>query len=231
MAETTSGCDEHCDELDFSPRLRFDEVLNGEWEEIARRRVEQPDCRPRKIRGLSLSGGGTRSATLNLGFLQALNDGGKLGSCDYFSTVSGGGYTGGWWSAWLARASRKKGDIFPPAEAIETDRDDQRAALEMKAARDDYEMPQVKDSAITAGRDPIHHLRLFSNFLTPNKGLLSTDTWRAGAVIGRNLILTWLVPTPIMLAVIMLGQSYFALLQPTERGFLWRPDLDRYVTS
>lgn len=230
-SDKTSGCDEHCDELDFSPRLRFDEVLKGEYEEIAKRRRQPLDGRPRKIRALSLSGGGLRSATFNLGFLQALNDGERLDSFDYFSTVSGGGYVGGWWSAWLARAERKPGDVFPPPEAIETDRDDQRARIETAAARDDYEVPQVKDSAITAGRDPIHHLRLFSNFLTPNKGLLSTDTWRAVAVIGRNLILTWLILVPIMLAVIMLGQSYFALTPRTAHGFLWRPDLSRYVTS
>lgn len=232
MAETTSGCDEHCDELDFSPRLRFDEVLKGEYEEIANRRgAEKSGGRPRNIRGLSLSGGGIRSATFNLGLLQALSAAGKLGTFDYFSTVSGGGYVGGWWSAWLARKERKPGDLFPPNEHIETDRDDERAAIENAAARPDYEMPQVKDSAITAGRDPIHHLRLFSNFLTPNKGLLSTDTWRAIAVIGRNLLLTWLILLPIMLAVIMLGQSYFALLRPTAHGFLWRADLSRYVSS
>ena len=232
MAETTSGCDEHCDELDFSPRLRFDEVLSAEYEEIAKRRgLEKSDGRPRNMRGLSLSGGGIRSATFNLGFLQALSEAGKLGTFDYFSTVSGGGYVGGWWSAWLARKERKKGDLFPPHEHIETDRDNERAAIENAAIREDYEAPQIKDSAITAGRDPIHHLRLFSNFLTPNKGLLSTDTWRAVAVIGRNLTLTWLILLPIMLAVIMLGQSYFALLPPTEHGFLWRPDLSRYVTS
>lgn len=44
--------------------------------------------------GIALSGGGIRSATINLGFLKALNQFGLLKRADYLSTVSGGGYTG-----------------------------------------------------------------------------------------------------------------------------------------
>ena len=53
---------------------------------------------------LCLSGGGIRSATFALGVLQGLAHLGVLGSFDYLSTVSGGGYTGGWFTAWLKRA-------------------------------------------------------------------------------------------------------------------------------
>lgn len=48
--------------------------------------------------GLALSGGGIRSATFNLGLLQALEGAGVLEHVDYLSTVSGGGYVGGFWS-------------------------------------------------------------------------------------------------------------------------------------
>lgn len=44
--------------------------------------------------GIALSGGGIRSATINLGFLKALNIFKILEKADYISTVSGGGYTG-----------------------------------------------------------------------------------------------------------------------------------------
>ena len=44
--------------------------------------------------GLALSGGGIRSATFVLGFLQALAQKGRLREIDYMSTVSGGGYIG-----------------------------------------------------------------------------------------------------------------------------------------
>jgi len=45
--------------------------------------------------GVALSGGGIRSATFSLGFFQALADANLLGKIDYVSTVSGGGYFGG----------------------------------------------------------------------------------------------------------------------------------------
>ena len=44
--------------------------------------------------GLALSGGGIRSASFNLGLLQALYNRGLLRHVDYLSTVSGGGYVG-----------------------------------------------------------------------------------------------------------------------------------------
>lgn len=44
--------------------------------------------------GLSISGGGIRSASFALGVLQALNRFGVLNKIDYLSTVSGGGYIG-----------------------------------------------------------------------------------------------------------------------------------------
>ena len=43
--------------------------------------------------GIALSGGGIRSATINLGFLKTLNKYGILQKADYLSSVSGGGYT------------------------------------------------------------------------------------------------------------------------------------------
>lgn len=44
--------------------------------------------------GIALSGGGIRSATINLGILKTLHKFGILKQADYLSTVSGGGYTG-----------------------------------------------------------------------------------------------------------------------------------------
>ncbi len=53
------------------------------------------DKPPFDMFGLALSGGGIRSATFNLGFVKALNEKGIFKYADYLSTVSGGGYTGG----------------------------------------------------------------------------------------------------------------------------------------
>lgn len=54
--------------------------------------------------GLALSGGGIRSATFNLGVVQALHKHGLLRHVDYLSTVSGGGYLGSAVSALAAAA-------------------------------------------------------------------------------------------------------------------------------
>ena len=53
--------------------------------------------------GLCLSGGGIRSATFGLGVLQALAERNCLSHVHFLSTVSGGGYIGGWLSAWIRR--------------------------------------------------------------------------------------------------------------------------------
>jgi len=54
------------------------------------------EFRKRRLLGLAFSGGGIRSATFNLGVLQALDQLGLLRFVDYLSTVSGGGYVGSW---------------------------------------------------------------------------------------------------------------------------------------
>jgi hypothetical protein len=220
MAAKNRNTGSSCDELDFTARIRFPDVLASEYDEVDARRSaahgevpERVNGRPPRIIGLALSGGGVRSATFNLGLLQALAETEKLKVFDYLSTVSGGGCVGGWWSAWLSRKAREKepGKIFPEPEDIESERDDRRALMESEETRPNVDRPQIRDSAINAAEDPIHHLRLFSNVMTPRKGLLSADTWRAVAVIGRNIILTWIILVPILLAAILIGQAWFTL--------------------
>jgi hypothetical protein len=55
--------------------------------------------------GLALSGGGIRSATVNLGILKTLHKFGIIKQADYLSTVSGGGYTG----AYIQATTKEKG--------------------------------------------------------------------------------------------------------------------------
>jgi hypothetical protein len=239
MTDKRHECDDLCDELDFTPPEPFYRVLDAEFEEIrARRNVDSSGTypqdeqgRPRSLAAIALSGGGIRSATFCLGVLQALDRFDLLRRFDYLSTVSGGGYVGGWWSAWLSRSSRKAGEVFAPPERIEPERHAVRHLDMVNAyvADDARDHEEPSDSAINAGHDPIHHLRLFSNFLTPRKGLLSGDTWRAATTIGRNLILTWLVLLPIMLAAIMMGQAYFAIL--TGNDFECQIDLHEDIDT
>ena len=80
------------------------DVLPEERKHIADARAAAsiPPITPgQPLAGLALSGGGIRSATFNLGILQALAEAKKLRRFDYLSTVSGGGYIGGWLTAWI----------------------------------------------------------------------------------------------------------------------------------
>jgi hypothetical protein len=187
----------------------FRDVLAAEWEDIRERRKEHripsnPKGPPGDLRGLALSGGGIRSATFCLGVLQRLNRAGVLKRFDYLSTVSGGGFIGGWWSAWLSRG--KKGEIFPPEEGLETKRGTWDSQEPEPGGPDGEEQPEGSRSA---GTDPVHHLRLFANYLTPRKGALSGDTWRAITVVSRNLFLTVLMLVPLLGAAILASQFYF----------------------
>ena len=281
----------------------FPEVFVRELEEIERRRQQQyvrEDVAPKQtLVGLALSGSGIRSATFCLGLLQGLHGLKLLRIFDYLSTVSGGGFAGGWWSAWLTRDlfdARHIADPLRLAPTLVNDRLISRAVLSEVNLRDmlvrelntlaerrnlwerapfaglseaeelqaqagrlsrselrhrnvrllrlrypkelpepfppllfpdreaiepkrspDYLNDAMPEGALAAGADPIHHLRLFSNYLTPRKGLLSADTWRAVATVSRNLVLTWFVLIPVLLGVVLLGQLYF-VAQPFDIG-------------
>jgi Patatin-like phospholipase len=81
----------------------FEDVQAAELAELAklrgRRGVNLPVDEARV--GLAFSGGGIRSATINLGILQGLAKYGLLKRIDYLSSVSGGGFIGGWLARWI----------------------------------------------------------------------------------------------------------------------------------
>ena len=290
--------------------LTFEYIHEQELLEIKKRRekhfydpTELDDAQPDLI-GLALSGGGIRSATFCLGFLQELQRLRLLRIFDYLSTVSGGGYLGGWWSAWLSRQQdglaqsqlfetedvrdpvnllrrinepydavardlqahlrittrggrllkvldqadlrqlaprlrqplaeelnsyiynaktrelkrQRKADlidtfpcelrgIFPPPEGIEPERTKY------------FDVTQLEFDGSGWSSDPIHHVRLFADYLTPSKGILSGDTWRAISAITRNLILTWLILLSLLVGVMLLGQAYLLLNPASQMAF------------
>jgi hypothetical protein len=152
--------------------------------------------RDRKRSALCLSGGGIRSATFNLGILQGLARHDLLGEFDYLSTVSGGGYIGSWLSAWVHRHQRGI-----------------KGVTEELSCRPESPLePEPKE---------IRHLRTYSNYLSPQTGLLSADTWTLAAIYIRNLFLNWLVFIPLLLAVLMIPRIGVAAVLHSKPEWTW----------
>jgi hypothetical protein len=144
---------------------------------------------------LCISGGGIRSATFALGALQGLADLEILEHFDYLSTVSGGGYIGGWLTAWKQRAKGLK-NIIP--------------ALESTA-------PPVAPGKL----DPIQHLREYNNYLSPKLGFFSADTWTLAATVARNMLLNWLVFIPLLMFVLMVPRIVLSLARLGDTVHTW----------
>src|SRR5260370_21415405 len=94
--------------------VEFSQAAVAELEDILHRRGVDPPtldraewvqhCHDQKLFGVSISGGGIRSATFALGVLQGLEEKKLLSKADYLSTVSWGEYIGSWLQCGLKRA-------------------------------------------------------------------------------------------------------------------------------
>jgi Patatin-like phospholipase len=153
------------------------------------------DAHAANLVGLAFSGGGIRSATFNLGVLQALAELKLLHRVDYLSTVSGGGYIGGWLAAWTKRL----GSFGKVQKQLATNRVHQK---------DDKEPP------------PIRFLRMFSNYLTPKLGILSGDTLAMAAIYLRNMLLNQVVVLAVMTLLLLLPRAIVDMISLTN-GTQW----------
>lgn len=140
---------------------------------------------------LSLSGGGIRSGTFALGLIQGLARHGLLEKFDYLSTVSGGGYIGSWLTGWIHRhpeglAGVSRDMAYGGAEKVDPD------------------------------PPPVRYLRRYSNFITPQVGLLTADTWTFAGIYLRNTLLNWLVFVPLIISALMIPRLLLSLtlIQP-----------------
>ncbi len=119
--------------------------------------------------GLALSGGGIRSATFNLGVLQTLARLQILPHVDYLATVSGGGYIGGFWTAWLRRNGNAEAAHFPVTENV-----------------GDGERPEIR------------HLREFSRFLLPRMGVSQTEFWAIAMTVLGGMLPSFLAALSVL---------------------------------
>jgi hypothetical protein len=141
------------------------------------------------LAGLAISGGGIRSATFGLGVIQALAHLDLLKRFDYLSTVSGGGYIGSWLAAWIKR----EGDPGNVEKQLHANR-----VAQARARR-----PYLDGRVVDEEPEPVYHLRSYSNYLTPRRGLLSADTWTVLAIYVRNTLLNLLTILPAVVALVL----------------------------
>jgi len=142
--------------------------------------------------GLALSGGGIRSATFNLGLLQALAKRKVLQYCDYLSTVSGGGYIGSCLSSLLANTSEAstKSAEFPLREQLEHGTE----------------------------RKEVNHLRATKNYLGLSTGVFDADNWY---VIGVNISAKLLLDAIPVALIVLFALFLYRMETATHDLFLW----------
>jgi hypothetical protein len=165
-------------------------ALDGEAprEPEARLRAVHARIHARGPAALCLTGGGVRSATFALGVLQGLAHAGVLKSVDYLSTVSGGGYIGGWLTAWLHRSGATgRGEVMRQLDPAQSG---QVGALDDET--------------------PVDRVRRTCRYLAPRGGVVSADMWTLLATMGRNLFLNWLVLLPLIAAALLVPNLYYA---------------------
>ena len=154
-----------------------------------------------ELTGICFSGGGVRSATFNLGMLQALAEVGLLPFLDYLSSVSGGGYIHLFLASWILR-----------------DRDGLEG-VERKL------IPPPKPRSPGRMPEQIRWLQRYASSLTPEQGILSTDTWTLVAIWFQNVVLNQIPIVGFLAAIFfllnlfvqqpMLGKVHFDILDTT----------------
>jgi hypothetical protein len=173
--------------------LSFDEVFPKEVEVVRTARIKRqlPEgALPNDLVGLAFSGGGIRSATFNLGVIQALAGRHLLRFMDYLSTVSGGGYIGSWLSSWAYYSSQ-----------MNPQNQNHIALVEDQLNRTPQSIGDVAEPS------QVHFLRKYSNYLTPRLGTLSGDTLAFTGTYIRNLVLNQIILISAVLALLTVPRT------------------------
>jgi hypothetical protein len=176
-------------------RIGFEKLFERELLLVQRRRSDDTPA-DKNLAALAISGGGIRSATFGLGILEGLKSFGLLKKLDYLSTVSGGGYIGAWLSANCRRAAERR--AAP------------QKAPEKAADKEEY----VEASKDWLGEDAkwgksVAHLRRYSNYLSPQVGFFSADTWSMATIWLRNTILVQLTVISAIAVLLLLPRLFF----------------------
>lgn len=188
------------------------------------------------LTGLAFSGGGIRSATFNLGVIQALAELRMLKKFDYLSTVSGGGYIGSWLSSWMSSHDQTDPEInktsallsAQPAKSTFINQivskaqriweshektDDKRRSISEVENELAPENDRGKPVLASGDSEPLalRHLRSYTDFLKPRGGLFSLDAMTAFTTWLRNSLLNQLILISVFAALLLipLGTASF----------------------
>ena len=187
------------DNTTMEPKMKspsIEDILHEEAEQLERSRGLRLDPDQGRARveenlvGLAFSGGGIRSATFNLGVLEAFAKARMLRTFDYISTVSGGGYIGSWLMAWM---SHQQVGIKKIEEYLS----------------DNQSAPRLE-------RSEVRFLRNYSDYLTPRKGLLGGDFWSFLSSYLRNTLLNQITLVLLLLSLLLLPRGILVGLHLLE---------------
>jgi hypothetical protein len=167
----------------------FPKILKDKEEELIKLRRSRANITNSQSIGMAISGGGIRSATFGLGIIQALSKLNILTKIDILSTVSGGGYIGGFLTSLFIEREEDEKNINTP-----TNFSDYSQNAEYKK---DIGLKLIKDLDIDSRISK--WLRINSRYLTPSG---SGDFISFSTMIIRN----WLA---LMLFIILVFTTIF----------------------
>jgi hypothetical protein len=117
------------------------------------------------IIGLSLSGGGIRSASFALGVMQALYSFGRFNKFNYLSTVSGGGYVGGALTYFRNTLGAEFNKLNDPWFPFGYEPPQGAAGIKTMGAR----APAKDDPGNELARKIVAYLRQHASYMTPSR--------------------------------------------------------------
>ncbi len=172
--------------------------------------AEEAELRRKPRVGLALSGGGIRSATFSLGFLQALAKADLLRRIDILSTVSGGGFIGSFLGALYARPTLREDGSVDPKETP------------------DERVTEVQRQLTRPRSFPLRWLRESGNYMSPNG---AGDAATAVAAFVRNWLTVQLIVgicsfgllSLAILADVGISNVGFEPFQELRPGKTWSP--------
>ena len=170
----------------------YSEENNAAWDEWQTEldpQEESNDPIRKGFIGLAFSGGGIRSATFNLGILQALNSLGIFKCVDYLSTVSGGGYIGSCVSALYASLDKEtqESGALKKHDDSQNDKNNDQSNISVFPLE---HIQGERESSV------FRYLRNHANYLAPGG---FTDALRIPAILLRGIVINFLVLLPYLL--------------------------------